>query len=612
MNVFRYWYGELDSLNRDIVRDLCAERRVSLDKLAARYDISRESVRQRRDSVIRTFNRGLEDASLLGIDGTKAEIDLQKPCLIGSLLYRHPWLGETVEDGLTVLDLFLGLRWLDATAESTDQWIYGDDLYECMNATVRTLDLVADEVMSLSAALRMLSLSNVPVPEDSDSVRAWLVHCGFEGDDQQIWLPEPSTEVLAFPSPSHQPDDLRRLVGRLSEVLEVSERPMANITLGEILRDVDALDGALRGVARRLRDAMFVGDGTWIIPDEGVALANAGVIGAGSGENPAVGVKRSGLREADGRDANFEIAESDEFEFSTDSDEGDASQQGASRASAASASEALSANVPMSESPADRIAALLEGRREGMSSSLIKQELGPIVSEEQMVQALFEDDRFAITQQGAWCLQSGYRADASPAVPNQPSLSLFEVASLGEQGTGSTQAVSDEARLQREADRLDKIETVLRAADAPLTIDELKGRSGIQLGHHYLKRQIEADARFSRSQKTKWALAEWGLPVYKPIKELISDMVDAHGGAIASDEVVRVLCRDFEIKESSLRQCMSTPPFTSRGGIVRRFDEEVEALDEVENPAVRAPEPDRGESEGPPDVDDLMDRMGLI
>jgi hypothetical protein len=89
-------------------------------------------------------------------------------------------------------------------------------------------------------------------------------------------------------------------------------------------------------------------------------------------------------------------------------------------------------------------------------------------------------------------------------------------------------------------------------------------------------------------------------------------MVDSHGGAIASDEVVRVLCRDFEIKESSLRQCMSTPPFTSRGGIVRRFDGEVEALDEVENPAVRVPEPDRGESEGPPDVDDLMDRMGLI
>ncbi|MFE4019088.1 hypothetical protein ACFXPZ_16980 [Streptomyces sp. NPDC059101] len=159
----------------------------------------------------------------------------------------------------------------------------------------------------------------------------------------------------------------------------------------------------------------------------------------------------------------------------------------------------------------------------------------------------------------------------------------------------------------RNGDRLDAIESLLRQVDRPLALDELKSRNGISIGSNYLRQQINADPRFSRSQKDEWALAEWGLPVYKPIKELVLDMLDEHGGAVDADKVVHVLRRDFAIKETSLRQVMSSSPFTARGGVVRR-------LTDVGVPGPAAP-PTRVSEEQPkdeiPGVDALMDKMGL-
>lgn len=159
----------------------------------------------------------------------------------------------------------------------------------------------------------------------------------------------------------------------------------------------------------------------------------------------------------------------------------------------------------------------------------------------------------------------------------------------------------------RNDDALDAIESLLRKVDRPLALDELKSRTRISIGSNYLRQRINADPRFSRSQKDEWALAEWGLPVYKPLKELVSDMLDEHGGAVDADQVVRVLRRDFAIKETSLRQVMSSSPFAARGGVVRR-------LTDGGVPGPTAP-PTRVTDEHPkgdiPGVDALMDKMGL-
>lgn len=581
MNPFQSWYEELSSLSRDIVLQYCcADAPVSLERLAQRHALDREAISQGGSMIACSFNRRFEGISDLGGEIAQVELDLRKPCAVSWLLRRHPWLGESVGDGLTVMNLFTGMRWKQATTDSTGQWIYGADLCECVDATARALDLGPDEVISLSTVRRLLCTHEVPVPEDPDSLHAWLDYCGLERDGDQIALPAPACEESTVSAPEVQ-GDLLRLIHRLTELLQVNENPIVNVTLGDIIRSAGELDGELGGVACLLRDAKFVGGGIWVAPAGSDNRAARETVETGS----------AGRADGGESEAAKSTTESDNAGLSADPHAPDAS-------------------------PADRIARLLEDKPEGLRSSLIESALGKAVSQKQVIRALFGDDRFAITHQGAWYLQSDFDATPSPAGGAEPTLFAIDgdvpgAVPSAKGGAASSQPAVDGARArggsQREYDRLDKVESALREADQPLSIEELKERTGITLGPQYLKQQIEGDPRFSRSQKHRWALAVWGMPVYKAIKELISDVIDAHGGAVAADEVVRVLCRDFEIKESSLRQAMSSAPFTARGGTVRRLGED-SAESQAAIPAARTSHSE----ESAPDVDDLMDRMGLI
>ncbi|MFF2411371.1 hypothetical protein [Streptomyces sp. NPDC058092] len=608
MNAFQSWYEELSSLSRDIVLQYCCDDApVSLEQLAQRHALARQAISQGGSTIAYSFNRHFEDISIFGGEIAQVELDLRKPCAISWLLRRHPWFGESVGDGLTVMNLFTGMRWKNATADSTGQWIYGADLCECVDSTVRALDLGTDEVISLSTALRLLYTHEVPVPEDLECLHAWLDYCGLERDGDQIALPAPACEEPSA-SALEVHVDLQRLIRRLTELLQVNENPIAHVTLGEIIRSAGELDGELRDVACLLRDAMFVGGGIWITPDGGGIHAASGTMEA----------------ESAGR---ADCGESGATKSTTESDGAGLSDPHASdpneRADSDTPTEvSIHSEVGAYASPADRIARLLEDKPEGLRSSLIESALGKAVSQKQVIKALFGDDRFAITHQGAWYLQSAFGATSSSDGGAEPFLFAIDgdvpsAVPSTKGGADSSQAAVDGARAcggsQREYERLDKIESALREADQPLSIEELKERTGITLGSHYLRQQIEGDPRFSRSQKNQWALAVWGMPVYKAIKELISDVVDAHGGAVAADEVVRVLCRDFEIKESSLRQAMSSAPFTARGGRVRRLGED-SAESEAAIPASwTSHSEESGQPDGKaPDVDDLMGRMGLI
>ncbi|MFE5602553.1 hypothetical protein ACFQ8O_25590 [Streptomyces coelicoflavus] len=617
MNAFHRWYEELSSLSRDIVlRYFCADTPVPLKQLAQRHALDQETIRQRRSHLADSFNRRLEDGSTLGNEIAQAELDLQNPCVINSLLHRYPWLGESVGDGLSVLRLFVGMRWLDATTDPTGQWIYGGDLLACVDATVRALDLGSHEVISLPAVLRLLNLHAVPVPEEPDSLRAWLVHCGFECDGRQVSLSAPECEQLAA-SALEVPEDPPRLLQRLTELLQVNENPIVNVTLGDIIQAADGFDGELGEVSCQLRDAMFVGGGVWVVPSRSAVCGGQRLAGAEGDPNLKLITESVECVDVGEGEAAKPITESDCIDLSTDPHV--SNQQEVDPC--APTEEPIHSESGAYATPADRIAKLLEGKPEGLSSSLIKQALGAAVSQKQVIKALFGDDRFAITHQGAWYLQGDFDVASSTVGTPDPLFVISGDVPGAAPSTGGaiagTQAAVDGAGSRgashREYDRLDKIESALREADRSLSIEELKERTGITLGHHYLKQQIEADPRFSRSQKNQWVLAEWGMPVYKPIKELISDMVDAHGGAVAADEVVRVLCRDFEIKESSVRQAMSSPPFTAGGGTVRRLGED-SAVQEAAIPVARASEPEQSgqPDDEAPDVDDLMGRMGLI
>lgn len=599
MNAFDRWYKGLSNFNRDLVlQHFCAEAPVPLGELASQHDLLRETARQCRNFLMEEFNRSVEGDSILRAWIEQAELDLRKPCLVNSFLDRHAWLGENLGDRLTVLRLFTGMRWLDATtsASPTGQWIFMGDLEECGADTVRALDLDVDEVMSLSTAAARLDVREVPVPSDLDTLRQWLIHCGTDVEGNQISLtrskPQPTETAVVS-------GGLFELVEHLSALLLVNENGESTLTLGDLLGEAETADGELGVVSRMLRDATFTAGKGWIVPDRSTdsercrAVRGEGTTAeqnATEGNSPSSATEVVKNREAES-DGSILLA-------GTLADAGEAG---------------------LEASPGDLIAQLLERCAEGMSTSLIEGALDGVVPRGEVTEALFADARFAITARGAWCLQDGSdtTTPSAAAIPAQGLSSREEEASAST--TEAASGVGSHGGLQRERERLDKVEAALHEADTPLTVEELKERTGVTIGMQYLRQQIEGDARFSRSQRNQWALTEWHLPVYKPIKELISDVVDAHGGQVAADKVVALLRRDFDIKESSLRAAMSIAPFTARGGIVRRIGEDLDTgSEEAAVPAARTSETDASAEEQPrpvdeaPDVDDLMNHLGLI
>ncbi|MFD6338969.1 hypothetical protein [Streptomyces sp. NPDC060131] len=597
MNAFDRWYKGLSSFNRDLVlQHFCAEAPVPLGELASQHALLRETARQCRNFLMDEFNRSVEGDSILRAWIEHAELDLRKPCLVSSFLDRHAWLGENIGGRLTVLRLFTGMRWLDATtsASPTGQWIFMDDLEECGAATVRALDLDVDEVMSLSTASALLDARQVPVPSDLDTLRQWLIHCGLDCEGNQISLtrskPQPTETAVVS-------GGLSELVDQLSALLLGNKNGESILTFGDLLGEAETAGGELGVVSRMLRDATFTAGEGWVVPDRSTdSERRRAVRGEGT------------LAEQNATEGNSPSSAAEEVKNTEAESDGSVPLAG----TLAGAGEA-----GLEASPGDLIAQLLEGCAEGMSTSLIEGALDGVVLQGEVAEALFTDARFAITARGAWCLQTDTTAPSAAVIPAQGLSSREEEASAS-----TTEAVGGSGShggLQRERERLDKVEAALREADTPLTVGELKERTGVTIGIQYLRQQIEGDARFSRSQRNQWALTEWHLPVYKPIKELISDMVDAHGGQVEAEKVVALLRRDFDIKESSLRAAMSIAPFTARGGIVRRIGEDLDAgSEEAAVPAARTSETDASVEQQPrpvseaPDVDDLMDHLGLI
>ncbi|MFB7673838.1 hypothetical protein ACFC26_20765 [Kitasatospora purpeofusca] len=601
MNAFDRWYKGLGSFNRDLVlHHFCAEAPVSLGELASRHALPWETARQRRNFLIDEFNRSVESDATIRAWMERAELDLRRPCLVGSFLGRHAWFGESIGDGLTVLQLFVGMRWLDATTvmSSTGQWISMRDLEDCGAATLRALEIDADEVMSLPTASALLNARQVPVPNDLETLCQWLTHCGLDCEGNQISLtrskPESSGVEVVF-------EGLSAVLEQLSALLLVNKNYGENVTLGDILGGAEGVDGELGVLSRVLRDATFStgeGGGGWIVPDRSTDF-----------ERRRPPRNEGSLAELDATESSSLVGGAKEIKNRK-------AESDSVIALAGAPTRPVEAGLEVSAG--DLIAELLEARTEGLSTSLIEGALGGVLGPGEVVGVLFSDSRFAITARGAWCLQGGSGTTAlsaatlpakGPAVREEASASITEAAGVGSRGG-----------LQRERERLDRVEAALREADTPMTVEELKERTGVVVGVQYLRQQIGGDSRFSRSQRTQWALTEWRLPVYKPIKELISDMVDAHDGQVEADKVVEVVCRNFDIKESSLRGAMSMAPFTVRGGIVRRLGDDLGTVFEGATvPEARTADADSPVEQQPPrpacyapDVDDLMDRLGLI
>ncbi|MGW2933536.1 hypothetical protein ACWDA7_17100 [Streptomyces sp. NPDC001156] len=155
----------------------------------------------------------------------------------------------------------------------------------------------------------------------------------------------------------------------------------------------------------------------------------------------------------------------------------------------------------------------------------------------------------------------------------------------------------------------DRALTVLNEAGHPLEGELLVERMGPDVNIRSLKAQLPRDSRFVRSDVNAWALTEWGLRPYTTIKELIAQEVDLANGSIPTDELVAILTREFTIAASSVRVTASSPPFTSRDGVVRRLSD-VRREEKTGQEAASGGDGDSPDDDGP-SSDDLIHLMGL-
>ncbi|MFD4226758.1 histone-like nucleoid-structuring protein Lsr2 [Streptomyces sp. NPDC058545] len=121
---------------------------------------------------------------------------------------------------------------------------------------------------------------------------------------------------------------------------------------------------------------------------------------------------------------------------------------------------------------------------------------------------------------------------------------------------------------------------ILKETNHPLSFALLVSRMGGGVNERSLRVQLGPDPRFTRSDIDSWALAEWNLRPYTSVRELVEEEIDKAGGSVASEQLVHDLMQAFSIKESTLRQVISSHPFTARGGSVRRLSDSVQGEDE--------------------------------
>ena len=100
-----------------------------------------------------------------------------------------------------------------------------------------------------------------------------------------------------------------------------------------------------------------------------------------------------------------------------------------------------------------------------------------------------------------------------------------------------------------------------------------------------LRNQLAEDQRFRRVDRDAWALTEWGLEEYLPIKTMLLRQVEEAGGAISLREVTAQLTSQFSVSPSSVTTYANVPPLGVRDGMVVLVEESPEVRVTVERSA---------------------------
>ncbi|MFJ9691500.1 hypothetical protein [Kitasatospora sp. NPDC101183] len=543
------WFDGLSPLEQDLIlRHLCALRPLSLAHLAHAHSRPVAVVQQAHDQLRHSLeDTVLLDSVTLGLV-TALDDELLVPSELETMVARHFWLGATISDryDITALHVLIGLRWRNAR---TGPWLFDGDIRTCISMTLEALDLEPLQIMSIEAARHCLARAGAPVPLHAPQLERWLAHCGL-GLQQtpEGWIvrsPEPDAVPAELREEAVDSESCERTLYFAPSLLDALTS-LARVLHSEHERAASITLGELLNTADAVEGEL--GQLARSIRDAVTTEAVTWTLGTGA--RRAAQLLHASEPAGSPHDALEEPATAHDGSDST--------------------------RTQWLRSLQEDVRAVLLAARAPLTAPEIAGRLDRRVRLRTLRDLLAKDEEIISAAYDSWAL--------ALLPPDQP------------------------APRRRAHSQLDKAVDVLANVGGPLSTVDLKERSGLDIQPTYLKQKLDADPRFRRAAKDLWALSEWGMPVYKPMKELVGDLIDQNDGAADVNYVIRRLVKDFGVKEPSLRQVMSTPPFSVRNGQVHRL---------ADVPEEQASTPVSDDHSAPdqhdaPSVDDLIEDLGLI
>jgi hypothetical protein len=114
----------------------------------------------------------------------------------------------------------------------------------------------------------------------------------------------------------------------------------------------------------------------------------------------------------------------------------------------------------------------------------------------------------------------------------------------------------------------DRAAVVLEISGAPLQLDLILESLGGERSERSTRNALAADDRFTRVDRSSWALASWGLESYQSIRTLIANELDRNDGSIRLSKLVATLTERFTISSSSVITYAGGLPFVTVDGMV--------------------------------------------
>ncbi|WP_162240771.1 sigma factor-like helix-turn-helix DNA-binding protein [Leifsonia sp. Leaf264] len=111
---------------------------------------------------------------------------------------------------------------------------------------------------------------------------------------------------------------------------------------------------------------------------------------------------------------------------------------------------------------------------------------------------------------------------------------------------------------------------VLVSEGEPLSAESILDRLGEERSLVGLKNVLGSDSAFSRVNRDLWGLSEWEMSPYKPIRELIEDVLGTNDGSVSLSDLVDTLTSNFNVMATSVIAYAAAHPFVTEAGTVRR------------------------------------------